>query len=558
MLKIKTKLILGYVVISLLILLVTASSLYGVYQIREHRDDIDEMNATITALRELQFYFTGQANDERGFLLTGKPEFRTEILEKASQAKERINKLKPGLIRPEEQELLARIDEAHTKFTGINTQVLDLFSAGKVQEAVQLSFNDGRKTRKELDGSFNKLIQIQLDKTAVSKNREEALSGRMVAMIVASSAVTVLIGIILGFILARNIVNPINKITVHMQKGDLNFAAIIKNNDEIGNLTREFGNMVQQLRQLITGVQASAGQVAASAEQLSANSDQSAQVSEQIAGRITGVAQGADRQLKAVTATMEVVETMSASVQQIAANSSEATASAEQTAKTAHEGGKAVDLAISKMSDIDKAVQQSAAVVTELGQRSRDIGQIVDTIAGLAGQTNLLALNAAIEAARAGEQGRGFAVVAEEVRKLAEQSQAASKQIADLIGTIQADTAKAVIAMEDGTREVRAGSAVVNTAGQSFKEIISLVERVSKQIKDISQAINQVAGGSRQIVAAVREIDEISHVASAQTQSVSAAIQEQSATMEEIAASGQVLARLSEQMQQAVGNFKMG
>lgn len=145
-----------------------------------------------------------------------------------------------------------------------------------------------------------------------------------------------------------------------------------------------------------------------------------------------------------------------------------------------------------------------------MGERSKEIGQIVDTISGIAGQTNLLALNAAIEAARAGEQGRGFAVVAEEVRKLAEQSQEAAKKIAELIGEIQGDTDKAVIAMNEGTREVKTGAEVVNVAGAAFREIAEMVTQVSGQVKEISAALQQMASGSRQVASSVKKIDELS------------------------------------------------
>jgi len=195
--------------------------------------------------------------------------------------------------------------------------------------------------------------------------------------------------------------------------------------------------------------------------------------------------------------------------------------------------------------------------VARLGERSKEIGQIIDTIAGIAGQTNLLALNAAIEAARAGEQGRGFAVVAEEVRKLAEQSQEAAKQIGTLITEIKDETDKAVAAMNEGTREVKTGAAAVNAAGQTFSEIAAMVTEVSAQVREISQAIEQMSGVSQNIVTAVQKIDTLSKNAATEAETVSAATEEQSASMQEIASSSQALAKMAQEMQGTIRQFRI-
>lgn len=333
--------------------------------------------------------------------------------------------------------------------------------------------------------------------------------------------------------------------------------ATVISEDEIGQLAQGFRQMRTNLRQLVAKVHSQSEQLAASSEQLTASADQSAEAANQVAASITEVAAGAAEQLSAANESAAVAEQISASIQQAASTTQEVALQSAQAAAKATDGSQSVNKAISQMAQIEQTVNSSAEVVAELGERSKEIGQIVDTISGIAGQTNLLALNAAIEAARAGEQGRGFAVVADEVRKLAEQSQEAAKQIADLIGSIQGDTDKAVVAMNDGTREVKVGAEVVNAAGQAFTEIVALVTQVSDQVTEISAAMEQIASGSRHIVTSVNRIEALGKTAAGEAQLVSAATEEQSASMEEIASSSQSLAHLAMELREAVGKFQV-
>ena len=295
--------------------------------------------------------------------------------------------------------------------------------------------------------------------------------------------------------------------------------------------------------------------MAASAEELTASADQSAQAITHVAGTINDVAHGTKSQASSIESAVVIIEQTSAGIRHIAANSNAMLGMAEKTTSAAAQGGKAVEAAIQQMVSIEKSVSGSAQVVATLGERSKEIGQIVDAISGIAGQTNLLALNAAIEAARAGEQGRGFAVVAEEVRKLAEQSQKAAKQIAELIAEVQAETDNAVTVMHAGTQEVKVGAEVVNKAGQAFQEITSLIGAVSQQIQEISTAIQQMASESQQIVSTEKEIYRISTETAGQTQIVSAAVEEQAASMEQIAASSQALAKMAEELRSVIAKF---
>jgi len=392
--------------------------------------------------------------------------------------------------------------------------------------------------------------------------KEEAMARldeiRNQAMLI--SLLAVLIGGILIYFIAAKITNPIIQLVGAANKmadGDLTQTVNVSSNDEVGQLAVAFNEMGAKLKDLIKQVQKNAEQVAASSEELTASAEQTAQAVNQVAESVGEMAHGAEKQLQAIDDTSAVVEQMSAGIQQVAASANQVAENSTKAVKRAKEGDDSVEKAANQMAHIEKTVDNSAQVVARLGERSKEIGQIVDAISGIAGQTNLLALNAAIEAARAGEQGKGFAVVAEEVRKLAEQSQDAAKKIAVLISEIQTDTDKAVAAMDEGTREVKIGTEVVTTAGHAFKEIAASIGRAADQVKEISAAIQQMASGSQQIVVSVKEIDKHSKTAVGQAQSVSAATEEQSATMEEIASSSQSLAKLAQDLQTAVGQFRV-
>lgn len=387
-----------------------------------------------------------------------------------------------------------------------------------------------------------------------------ALSGlARSAMLTIVIVLLVAAGVINWF--SRRIAHPIQTLEEAVNRvadGDLSITQInVQSNDEIGRLGQSFDKMTDNLRHLIKNIFTATEQVTASSEALTVSSEQAAQASNQIAGSITEVAAGASEQLAAANLTTSIIEQMSAKLQQVVGNINEVAAQSAQATEKAGAGEETVKKAMAQMSQIEETVMTSSQVVEELGGRSREIGQIVDTIASIAGQTNLLALNAAIEAARAGEQGKGFAVVAEEVRKLAEQSQEAAKQIASLIGTIQTDTDRAVSAMSNGTREVKTGTEAVDAAGAVFKDITDVVTRVSTQVGEFATIIEQIAAGSQQVVEAAQKIDTLSKKSTGEAQQVSAAAEEQLASMEEISSSSQGLTELAQQLQTAASGFRL-
>ena len=364
-----------------------------------------------------------------------------------------------------------------------------------------------------------------------------------------------------GFYLVKRISKPITAIAATAEQiaaGQIVRADIdYQGEDELKRLINSFGTMTENLQSLLQQTSSSTVLVTNATGFLAANAEQSAQASSQIAIAIGEVASGSEKQIYAVQNTVAVVDEMARGLNGVVASMNEVAAASQQTALAANAGNKEIVSAVAQMDQIETTVTNLARVITKLGEQSQKIGQIINTISGIASQTNLLALNAAIEAARAGEQGRGFAVVAEEVRKLAEQSEDAAKQIATLIRDVQLDTESAVAAMSDGSKQVQVGSAVVNSAGKVFREIETLIAAATGKIHTVADEARQMAARGGQIVDSVREIEEISKENAMHTQSVSAATQQQTAAMQEVASSSQGLENMVQELNVVVKRFKI-
>lgn len=387
-----------------------------------------------------------------------------------------------------------------------------------------------------------------------------AIRDKMTWTVAGIAVIVLFIAFFLTLLLTQRMINPLLQLGAGVGAvagGDLTKAVTIRSMDEVGKLAQDFNTMLIHLRNLVSQVRDLSQTLAASSEELTASAEQSAEVSHQVSASITEVAAGASRQLKAVRQTSVVVEQVSASAQEVAATSETITTLSNKASKTTLNGSGAIEKAVQQMGDIGNGSQAVRLAVEKLAASSLQIGEIITVISGIAGQTNLLALNAAIEAARAGEAGRGFAVVAEEVRKLAEQSEAAAKEITGLIRRNQTDIDHAVRAMESGETSVRTGIDVVSAAGGSFREIAKMTDDVSSQMTGVSSAIGEIAKGSENIVSSVKEIEGVSKEAADQAQNVSAAAEELTASMTEISTSSQSLAKMAQELQKAINKFRL-
>jgi methyl-accepting chemotaxis protein len=341
--------------------------------------------------------------------------------------------------------------------------------------------------------------------------------------------------------------------------------------DEIGDVARatndirdNFVAMIESynasrgaLAELVGQVASTAGAVSAASQQMAQTSDEAGRAVGEIATAVGEAALGAERQVRSIADARRIADEVVTVTDRSAADAATTAQVAAEARRVAGEGAGAAGSATEAMASVRAASAGATEAIRALGEKSAEIGSIVDTITGIAQQTNLLALNAAIEAARAGEQGRGFAVVAEEVRKLAEESSSAAGTIAGLIGEIQAETARAVEVVEDGARRTSEGSEVVERARDAFERIGGTVDDVTARVGAIADAVQEIAASARAMGERMAEVAAVAEQSSASSEEVSASTQQTSASTQQIAASAHELARTAADLDALVARFSL-
>lgn len=378
--------------------------------------------------------------------------------------------------------------------------------------------------------------------------------------IVATILLGAIVGVVSSILNYKRFIAPIGVLNQFLQKleqGDLSEKIEQQKVGELRPLAVSLTNTATAWSQLIKKVQDTSKEVTVHSVQLLNGARQTMQATEHIAETIEQVAEGTQSQVHGVQQTSDVISEMSASLNEVAASTEQVAENVNHSLEKADLGTASIQMAGSQMKSIQSNVDQLSAIIKGLGQRSQEIGSIIEVISSIAAQTNLLALNAAIEAARAGEQGKGFAVVADEVRKLAEQSAAATLKISDLIVKMQEETNKVVGTMDTVNHDVVDGMTVMNHAGESFAQIQSSIDQVTEQIRQVSASVQQISQGANQVVSSVHSVSAVTNQSASATQSVLATTEEQVASMQEITSSAQALSNMSEDLQELINTFKI-
>lgn len=399
--------------------------------------------------------------------------------------------------------------------------------------------------------------QHKLMEEAVEENAVAVRTAEWTSLII--TAVVVLVALGLAYMLATRMSKPLvtlADVSARMAAGNLSpWTVEYRGRDEIRNLIDSFSKTAGHLRELLRTTAESARQVAASSQDLSAAAEQSAQAARQIAEAIQDVAKNAESQNQTSGENVRAMSEIARSTGQVAESASSLYASARESAEKANAGREAILRFADRMRTVGETVRRSDKVIGDLEQQSAEIGRIAELIGSIAGQTNLLALNASIEAARAGENGRGFAVVAGEIKKLAAQSEAAVKQVAEIVEHIQRGASGAVAAMRDVGAELEDNIRSMQELQAAFESILEAARQTESNAEDLSAVSEQIAAGAEEVTAAVEEIARLAEQSAANAEEVSAAAEEQLASMEEIASAADSLREMSRQLNEAVSRF---
>ena len=504
------------------VLLTALVAVVGIVKIREINGYLVEMDVQmerVISADSMNNLTARAAVAARSYLVDPRESYRQEFIQLtdqngrtaadlAAKARRQVNK--------EFGEKIAALNEQYRQ--AALEEFFPLAAAGKKDEAARLLA--GR-----LAGLEQELTQTA--KTYAQKRQEEirqveAAAGKSAAgaqnLLFVLAAITFLaalaIGVAFSFWLEGRFKRLIKQVET-VAGGDLTVQVKVRRRDELARIAGAFNAMIAGLRTLALGIKEKSSLMAGSAQELSA-------AGEEMAASVAAIA----------STTAEIA----AVAEQAAASSGSAAEASRHVEQAARRGNAAVQEAVQKMHGIKATVDKGAFAVHRLGERSDKIGQIVHVIRGIADQTNLLALNAAIEAARAGEHGRGFTVVAEEVRKLAEQSAAATKEIGELIGETQLEMQEATAAMELGAQEVRGGVQIVEEAGQALLQILEQIKHNAELVEQVAQGAEQSSKGVQDLAGSADQVNSI---------------------VQQISAQAQELAGVSEDLQQMIAKLKL-
>jgi len=552
-LKVGTKLILGFLIVALFLLVIAGVGYFNIKSVDDNMTSLyinETLPNIILGRADTELYKIRGNINSAIIVAANRDTLDADIKTSEDIINKNIADYRVTEITQEESNNLAKFDAAWRDYQKIISGLQVNIKDGKFDQAtVTISDPKTVAARQDVDDSLTGLIAYN-QKSASDRNQ---LGITIFTASVTTQAVIALVGLLLamgmGILLARAITNPLGEavaLLVKMSGGDISqdpSESLQKRKDEMGSLAQAMLNMTQYLRKNVKEITAGALALSSSSEELSAIAEETtagaadsavkantvASAAEEMSATTVSVAAGMEQATSSLSSVATAVEEMTSTIGEIARNSEKARYTTEQTAQQ---------------------VNQYAAVMRELGVSAREIGKFTETIASISAQTNLLALNATIEAARAGSAGKGFAVVANEIKELAQQTATATGEIKSKITSIQGSTAVAVEDVEKIVRIIQEVNDSVSATAAAIQEQATVTQDIAMNIAQASNGIRDANGRVAQTATVAQSIaQEISAVSTAAENITNSSAQSQTSAIS--------LANLAEQLNKLVAQFKV-
>ncbi|QZY54915.1 methyl-accepting chemotaxis protein [Crassaminicella profunda] len=465
----------------------------------------------------------------------------------------------------------------HKKESLIGKNVLDLDMENKKEVIAAIKsgqhFHTMEKSKDNHEESYIQYVPITIGKTKTAWSVATIVPvkevthkiDKLIQMLILISLLGLLILISIVYVISKKITDPIkvlSNIINRLSKYDLSFdqdskaTKYLNRKDEIGAITNALATMQMNFIDLIKNISDLSQQVAASSEELTATSQQSATAAEEIGRTIEEIAMGANDQAKNTEEGAVHINNLGELIENEQQFVNELNISTKEVDLLKNQGFEVLEDLVKKTKQSNAAAGEVNEVIINTNENAEKIENASQMIKNIAEQTNLLALNAAIEAARAGEAGKGFAVVADEIRKLAEQSNAFTEEIATIIGELTNKTEDAVKTMEQVGKIVASQSESVELTKEKFEGIDHAIEKMKHIIQNITASSKEMQDKKTEMIGIIENLSAISEENAAGTEEASASVEEQTASIEEIANASESLAKLAEEMQEGITKFK--
>jgi len=536
-LKIRTKLLTGFGIMALLTVTIGTIGIINLKRINDNGIVMyEQVTVPISQLGSISTYFQRvRVNLAKVIMedsVAKKGEYQALIGKYSGEITGLVNALEQQVGTGKEKQLLDAFMASRKEFIPIINRIVELSKAGKKAEAVALYNNQAVAAAQAEQAAIEALVADKIQDARETSAGNQADGRRASIIMIVLTVIGLLMALGMGFFIAGIICRPLQegvRFAEAIAEGDLTHSLEMKSSDEIGQLARALNIMREKLHTVIERMVETTAVVSSAASQLSTSSVQMATGTEEVASQAGTVAVAS--------------EEMAATSNDIAQNCHLSAENANRAAASTRDGFQVVQHTVEGIRSRGERTRENARIVASLGERSDQIGAIVSTIEDIADQTNLLALNAAIEAARAGEQGRGFAVVADEVRALAERTTKATKEIGEMIRSIQSETRTAIASMEEGVKGTERGAAEAAQLETSLQEILDQVSAVTMQISQIATAAEQQTSTTSEITSNIQQITEV--------------VQDTARGAQESADASNELARSAEELRALAGHFRL-